>query len=130
VNTNLQHLIDIVAARLSPSTNATSAESQILPLLSPSGPLSLSLILLGNGHMVTFLEADLPNPPAVSFVSDILRLNSMWKNTSIYWCGESVLNICGQSTCTCTFLLEGCLFFKVKWFLEARAMEGNKRQVV
>ena len=51
---------------------------------------------LGNGTVLTFVEADVPNPPAISFAYDLPRLNRMWDDTSVYWDRQSVLAIHGQ----------------------------------
>lgn len=121
-NTNLQQLINLVAIRgtrieawpspgLSAASSATSL-SPPLPLSSldssrlssvttpPSKPpgnafTQTRTLQLGNGTALTFTEADIPNPPAISFASDLPRLNRMWDDTSIHWDQQSVLTIHG-----------------------------------
>src|SRR6266704_2831166 len=46
--------------------------------------------------MITFTEADVPSPSAISFASDIPSLNRMWDDTSPYWDGNSKLVILGH----------------------------------
>jgi hypothetical protein len=43
------------------------------------------LLRLGDGTVVTFTNEDVPNPPAISFVEDIARLNRIWDDTSTFW---------------------------------------------
>jgi hypothetical protein len=43
------------------------------------------LICLGDGTVITFTNADVPNPPVISFVDDIARLNQIWDDTSSFW---------------------------------------------
>jgi hypothetical protein len=40
---------------------------------------------LGNGVTIRFTEADVPNPPALTFANDISRLNCVWDDTSEFW---------------------------------------------
>lgn len=40
---------------------------------------------LGNGVTICFTEADVPNPPALTFANDISRLNCVWDDTSEFW---------------------------------------------
>ena len=62
----------------------------------PSTPSERSIIL-GDGTIIQFTQADVPDPPAVSFTSNIPRLNRMWDDTSTHWDGNSALSIQGHS---------------------------------
>jgi hypothetical protein len=42
------------------------------------------------------LEADIPDPPAVSFAADIPALNAAWDDTATHWKGSSPLVIHGR----------------------------------
>lgn len=43
------------------------------------------VLFLGDGKVITFTDADVPNPRAISFVDDIARLNRIWDDTSTFW---------------------------------------------
>ncbi|KAG5633956.1 hypothetical protein H0H81_004196 [Sphagnurus paluster] len=58
--------------------------------------LSCRTLRLGNGTLISFTERDVPDPPAVSFATNIPQLNRMWDDTSPHWDHRSHLNIDGQ----------------------------------
>ncbi len=121
-NMNLQKLINLVTIRamsvetqlspgLSAASPATSSSLPPSPLTQNSLPMSsvatpssessenavaqMRTLRLGNGTILTITEADILNPPAISFASDFPRLNRMWDDTSIHWDRQSVLIIHG-----------------------------------
>ena len=65
-----------------PGCSATSAE--------PDATVKSRVLKLGDGTLLHLADGDIPDPPAVSFVDDIPRLNGMWDDR----CGE--LPIVGQ----------------------------------
>ncbi|KAG2115289.1 uncharacterized protein F5147DRAFT_569635 [Suillus discolor] len=56
----------------------------------------LHIVMLGDGTVLKLADADIPNPPAISFVNNISQLNSMWDDHMVHWRGESVMNIQGH----------------------------------
>ena len=51
-------------------------------------------LCLGDGTILTLTRTEVPDPPAVSFATDIARLNRIWDDTSMYWTpAECVLKI-------------------------------------
>jgi hypothetical protein len=104
-NMNLQQLIKLVTipatsvetqlspglsavslATPSPSLSPPTSTQNNLPLSSITMPSAQTWTLqLGDGTILTVTEADIPNPPAVPFASDLPRLNCMWDDTSIHW---------------------------------------------
>jgi hypothetical protein len=59
----------------------------------PGKAADIRTIILGNGTELKLTLAEIPDPPAVSFVDNIPRLNQMWDDTSIHWRNESRLYI-------------------------------------
>jgi hypothetical protein len=53
-------------------------------------------LILGNSHAIRFTLEGIPDPPAVSFATNLPRLNSMWDDTTPHWCGSSPLIISGH----------------------------------
>lgn len=53
-------------------------------------------LTLGDGTVLQLADSDIPDPPAVSFVNDIARLNSMWDDRTHHWEGNSVMVIQGH----------------------------------
>ena len=121
-NTNLQQFINLVticgtcieawpSPGLSAASSATSLSLPLPPLSLDSSHLSsvttppfkspgnaftqTQTLQLGNRTALTFIEADISNPPAILFASDLSRLNYMWDDTSIHWDQQSVLTIHG-----------------------------------
>lgn len=43
-----------------------------------------------NSSVFTFTQSQVPDPPAISFATDIPRLNAMWDDNPNHWRGESV----------------------------------------
>jgi len=65
----------------------------VLSLLSTSSQCSLTL---GNSEVILFTEADVPDPVAVLFATNIPCLNKMWDDKPIHWDGISILSIRGH----------------------------------
>jgi hypothetical protein len=53
-------------------------------------------LMLGNGTILRFTVESIPDPPAVSFASNIPQLNSMWDDQTEHWCGTSPLIVSGH----------------------------------
>jgi hypothetical protein len=62
----------------------------------PGKVADIRAITLGNGTQLTLTLAEIPDPPAVSFVNNIPWLNQMWDDISIHWRHESRLHIQGH----------------------------------
>ena len=54
------------------------------------------VLKLGDGTILQLVDSEIPDPPAVSFVDDILRLNGMWEDRTEHWQGNSVIAIQGH----------------------------------
>jgi len=54
------------------------------------------MLKLGNGTLLHLADDEIPDPPAVSFVNDIPRLNAMWDDHTEHWEGKSVFTIQGH----------------------------------
>ncbi|KAF8239096.1 hypothetical protein L208DRAFT_1239117 [Tricholoma matsutake] len=63
----------------------------------PGKVANIPTIILGDSTQLRLTLAEIPDPPAVSFVDNIPWLNQMWDNTSIHWCNKSWLHIQGHS---------------------------------
>lgn len=57
---------------------------------------TIRTLVLGDKSRLRFTEAQVPDPPALTFTSNIARLNRMWDDTSSHWGKESVLSILGH----------------------------------
>ncbi|KAI6028393.1 hypothetical protein F5J12DRAFT_805109 [Pisolithus orientalis] len=83
----------------SPSADArcpSPASGDTSPTVMATDPSSVVCMLtLGDGTVLAFMLADIGDPTAMGFSKDILRLNSMWDNTSPHWTGQSTLTIKG-----------------------------------
>ena len=71
-----------------PGGSATSAE--------PDTTVKSRVLKLGDGTLLHLADGDIPDPPAVSFVDDIPRLNGMWDDRTEHWQGRSVITIQGH----------------------------------
>ncbi|KAF8233882.1 hypothetical protein L208DRAFT_1066683, partial [Tricholoma matsutake] len=90
--------------------NLPSLTSLSLPLM-PAPPLGVVIqssgkpgkaanirtIILGNGTELKLTLAEIPDPPAVSFIDNIPQLNQMCDDTSIHWRKDSRLHIRGEA---------------------------------
>ncbi|KAG2114583.1 uncharacterized protein F5147DRAFT_569971 [Suillus discolor] len=56
----------------------------------------LHIVMLRDGTVLELADAEIPDPPAISFVNNISWLNSMWDDCMVHWQGESVMNIQGH----------------------------------
>lgn len=56
----------------------------------------MRVLKLGNGTLLQVADNEIPDPPAISFVNDIPRLNGMWDNHTEHWQGMSIINIQGH----------------------------------
>ena len=61
-----------------------------------SAPPRLSILCLANST-IQYRPTDIPDPPALSFVRCISRLDEMWDDRSPQWNHSSPLYICGRS---------------------------------
>lgn len=82
--------------------NLQSLTSLSLPLM-PAPPLGVVIqssskpgkaadirtIILGNGTELKPTLTEIPDPPVVSFIDNIPRLNQMWDDTLIHWRKDS-----------------------------------------
>lgn len=62
----------------------------------PGKVADIRTIILGDSTQLRLTLAEIPDPPAVSFIDNIPWLNQMWDDTSIHWCNESWLHIHGH----------------------------------
>lgn len=46
---------------------------------------------------LAFTQAEVPDPPAVSFADNLPKLNAMWDDSPEHWGGESCLSISGRA---------------------------------
>ncbi|KAG1780320.1 hypothetical protein EV702DRAFT_1194459 [Suillus placidus] len=53
----------------------------------------LRVVTLRDGTILKLADAEIPDPPAISFVNNISWLNSMRDDHTAHWRGESVMNI-------------------------------------
>jgi hypothetical protein len=58
----------------------------------PRKAADIHIIILDSDKELKLTLAKIPDPPAVSFVDNIPRLNQMWDDTSIYWHMDSQLH--------------------------------------
>ena len=79
---------------LSPFT--PSGQRSLSPPVTPALSTAVYRSLKLNKTVITYTQADVPDPVAVSFSNNIPRLNRMWDDTSAHWDGQSVLTIVGQ----------------------------------
>ncbi|KAG1895844.1 uncharacterized protein F5891DRAFT_941495 [Suillus fuscotomentosus] len=56
----------------------------------------MRVLKLGNGTLLQVADDEIPDPPAISFVNDIPRLNGMWDDHTEHWQGTSIINIQGH----------------------------------
>ncbi|KAG1902421.1 uncharacterized protein F5891DRAFT_949182 [Suillus fuscotomentosus] len=56
----------------------------------------LHVLNLGYGTILQLVDDNIPDPPAVSFANDILRLNAMWDDDTVHWLNESIITIQGH----------------------------------
>ncbi|KAG2098263.1 uncharacterized protein F5147DRAFT_816123, partial [Suillus discolor] len=59
----------------------------------------MRVLKLGNGTLLQVADDEIPDPPAISFVNDIPRLNGMWDDRTEHWQGTSIINIQGHPDC-------------------------------
>ncbi|CAA7267738.1 unnamed protein product [Cyclocybe aegerita] len=69
--------------------------SSLPPSNESSAPPATRTITLYSGAALTFTEADVPPPPAISFAKNLPGLNRMWDDISEHWNHQSVLVIKG-----------------------------------
>ncbi|KAG1816279.1 hypothetical protein EV424DRAFT_1348246 [Suillus variegatus] len=56
----------------------------------------MRVLKLGNGTLLQVADNEIPDPPAISFVNDIPRLNGIWDNHTEHWQDMSIINIQGH----------------------------------
>jgi hypothetical protein len=62
----------------------------------PDSTIRSRMLKLGDGTLLHLTGCEIPDPPAVSFVDDIPRLNGMWDDHTEHWQGQSVIMIHGH----------------------------------
>jgi hypothetical protein len=78
--------MDVPAAVVAVNIACDSSVDDRLDDNDPMNKLSIRKELrLGDGTILTLTKAEVPDPPAVSFATDIARLNRIWDDTSMYW---------------------------------------------
>ncbi|KAG1888025.1 uncharacterized protein F5891DRAFT_987886 [Suillus fuscotomentosus] len=75
---------------------ATTACQQPPSMVESGSSNKLHVLNLGDGTILQLVDDDIPDPPAVSFANDILRLNAMWDDNTVHWLNESIITIQGH----------------------------------
>ncbi|KAG1897689.1 uncharacterized protein F5891DRAFT_902528, partial [Suillus fuscotomentosus] len=75
---------------------ATTACQQPPSMVESGSSNKLRVLNLGDGTILQLVDDDIPDPPAVSFANDILRLNAMWDDNTAHWLNESIITIQGH----------------------------------